>query len=352
MPLISVLFLMQNLQIFDVREEEPQVPCYFIFGDSLADNGNNNYRLTLAKSNYPPYGVDFPEGPTGRFTNDRLIVDIIAQLLGFEDFIPPFANLTGKDVLKGVDYASAASGILNETGTHLGDIISMNEQLENHLTTVSKIVRVLKDESAAKEYLGKCIYTIITGNDDYINNYFMPSYYNSSKVYSPRQFADVLAKQFSKQLETLYSYGARKVAIFGIGLIGEVPEMIARFGANSTAVEAAAGLLNKKLLPLIDNLNSQLTGAKFTYINTSGISITINATADHLDSTDPCCRMVPGEGTCVPGSIPCANRTEYAFYDGFHTTDVVNVIVAGRAYRKELSIDASPYDIYDLTQLK
>ncbi|PKI53562.1 hypothetical protein CRG98_026012 [Punica granatum] len=65
------------LKIFDVREEEPQVPCYFIFGDSLADNGNNNYRLTLAKSNYPPYGVDFPEGPTGRFTNDRLIVDII-----------------------------------------------------------------------------------------------------------------------------------------------------------------------------------------------------------------------------------------------------------------------------------
>lgn len=61
---------------------EPQVPCYFIFGDSLADDGNNNLLPTLAKANYEPYGVDFPEGPTGRFCNGRTIVDI----LGFVPF--------------------------------------------------------------------------------------------------------------------------------------------------------------------------------------------------------------------------------------------------------------------------
>jgi len=32
--------------------------------------------------------------------------------------MPPFANTSGSDILKGVNYASAASGILNETGTH------------------------------------------------------------------------------------------------------------------------------------------------------------------------------------------------------------------------------------------
>lgn len=62
-----------------------QVPCYFIFGDSLADNGNNNWLSTMAKVNYRPYGIDFPSGPTGRFCNGRTAFDII----GFIPFLSP-----------------------------------------------------------------------------------------------------------------------------------------------------------------------------------------------------------------------------------------------------------------------
>lgn len=54
-----------------------QVPCFFIFGDSLVDNGNNNAILTLARANYRPYGIDFPQGATGRFTNGRTYVDAL-----------------------------------------------------------------------------------------------------------------------------------------------------------------------------------------------------------------------------------------------------------------------------------
>ncbi|CAI0444953.1 unnamed protein product [Linum tenue] len=42
---------------------EKAVPCYFIFGDSLADNGNNNWLQTVAKVDYSPYGVDFRRAP-------------------------------------------------------------------------------------------------------------------------------------------------------------------------------------------------------------------------------------------------------------------------------------------------
>lgn len=59
------------------EDHPPQVPCFFIFGDSLADSGNNNLLITLAKVNYQPYGIDFPHGPTGRFCNGRTTVDII-----------------------------------------------------------------------------------------------------------------------------------------------------------------------------------------------------------------------------------------------------------------------------------
>ncbi|KAL2894298.1 hypothetical protein RDABS01_010207 [Bienertia sinuspersici] len=56
------------------------VPCFFIFGDSLVDNGNNNGILTLARANYQPYGIDFTQGPTGRFCNGRTVVDVLGTL--------------------------------------------------------------------------------------------------------------------------------------------------------------------------------------------------------------------------------------------------------------------------------
>ena len=75
--LLLVVLLLLNLQ--HRVDGTQQVPCFFIFGDSLSDNGNNNNLVTMAKANYQPYGIDFPEGPTGRFTNGRNIGDIIGM---------------------------------------------------------------------------------------------------------------------------------------------------------------------------------------------------------------------------------------------------------------------------------
>lgn len=55
-------------------QAQAQVPCYFVFGDSLVDNGNNNGLVSFARANYFPYGIDFG-GPTGRFSNGKTTVD-------------------------------------------------------------------------------------------------------------------------------------------------------------------------------------------------------------------------------------------------------------------------------------
>jgi hypothetical protein len=58
------------------------VPAMFVMGDSLADAGNNNYLpFSVLKSDYFPYGVDFPgrRVATGRFSNSRLVVDILGN---------------------------------------------------------------------------------------------------------------------------------------------------------------------------------------------------------------------------------------------------------------------------------
>ncbi|CAI0399603.1 unnamed protein product [Linum tenue] len=56
----------------------------FAFGDSILDTGNNDHIATLIKSNFPPYGRDFPGRiPTGRFSDGRLISDFIGTFFFF-----------------------------------------------------------------------------------------------------------------------------------------------------------------------------------------------------------------------------------------------------------------------------
>ncbi|KDP21167.1 hypothetical protein JCGZ_21638 [Jatropha curcas] len=116
---IFLLVLSCKLEWIVDGQPQPQVPCFFIFGDSLSDSGNNNDLETAARANYKPYGIDYPDGPTGRFTNGKTIMDVVAEHLGFDHHIPPFRTASGDIILKGVNYASGSAGIFEETGTHL-----------------------------------------------------------------------------------------------------------------------------------------------------------------------------------------------------------------------------------------
>ncbi|CAH1424287.1 unnamed protein product [Lactuca virosa] len=309
---------------------EPQVPCYFIFGDSLFDSGNNNGLKTTAKANYPPYGIDFPKGvSTGRFTNGRTVADIIGQLLGFVDFIPPYATITDKVITTGVNYASGSAGIREESGSHLGDRISLDRQLLNHVTTISRISALQSNKTFTAEYLKKCIYLSNIGSNDYINNYLIPNNYPTSNTYTVDQYATVLVQQYSQQLKTLYNLGARKIAVFGLGQVGCAPAEIAR------------------LMHLVEKLNSDYSDAKFTFINLKSISA---PQGDVPVPSVPCCQ-VREDGQCVANSVPCPVRILSIFYDGFHPTEVANTLVATRSYIALLPTDASPYDISHLARL-
>lgn len=355
---VMVLFLASSF--LNVTRSDPQVPCYFIFGDSLVDNGNNNAIASLARSNYQPYGIDFPNGPTGRFCNGRTTTDIIAQLLGFNDFIPPYSSVSGREILTGVNYASAAAGIREETGQQLGARITMNGQLRNYQATVQQVVNILGDEVAAANYLSQCIYSVGMGSNDYLNNYFMPNFYSSSRQYTPEQYAEVLIQQYSQQLRTLYNCGARKVALFGVGLVGCSPSELAQFSANGAScverINSAIQIFNSKLVSLVDDLNNNLDGAKFIYVNAYGIFDDVLRRASSYGFTVTnigCCGVGRNNGqiTCLPLQTPCQNRNEYIFWDAFHPTEAFNVIFARRSYSAQSSSDTYPVDIRRLAQL-
>uniref|UniRef100_A0A2C9UG59 GDSL esterase/lipase n=1 Tax=Manihot esculenta TaxID=3983 RepID=A0A2C9UG59_MANES len=170
---------------------ESKVPCYFIFGDSLVDSGNNNNLPTLAKVNYLPYGIDFPEGPTGRFCNGRTA-------------------------------------------------------------------------------------------------------------------------------DNLYKSGARKVALSGIGPIGCTPGAVASSDTNGSLcvdwMNKAINLFNNRLELLVNQLNSELIGAQFIYLNTYGI------VSEYIAS--------PGKCVCSP----CEDRNLHFFWDAFHPSEIANKVIGGLSY--------------------
>ncbi|PIN02437.1 Triacylglycerol lipase [Handroanthus impetiginosus] len=337
MPLF-VLFLAVLISLQPSAQSAPQVPCFFIFGDSLVDPGNNNQLTTLAKVNYLPYGIDFPLGPTGRFTNGRTTADVLAifygnngcaaELLGFDNYIPPSASAQGKDIIKGVNYASGGAGIRSETGQILGERITLDEQLLNHKLTISRIANLLGNHTSAKDHLGTCLYYFVIGSNDYINNYFLPQYYNTSSIYTPEEYATVLVQQYSQQLKTLYSFGARKVSVSGLGPVGCTPQELGR-GTNGSAcvdfMNKAVQLFNDKLKILVEELNNSFKDAKFIY--SSAMDIRPSELIALVDVS-----IMRTKPPMILRQKPCPVRALHLFYDGFHPTDIVNKIIATTAY--------------------
>ncbi|KAF3451368.1 hypothetical protein FNV43_RR07463 [Rhamnella rubrinervis] len=336
---LSILPNMQNYGVVDA-DQAPQVPCFFIFGDSLVDCGNNNHLHTQAKVNYEPYGIDYPNGPTGRFCNGRTIVDIMAELLGFRNHIPPFASVSASQILKGVNYASGSAGILHDTGKHMGDCISLGRQLKHHKTTVSHISDLVGGRSSARKYLANCLYWLAIGNNDYINNYFMPKHYSSSRHYTPEQYADLLIKQYSRKIMSLYKYGARKIALIGLGLIGCSPNAMlshSKDGSGPVCVDSmnkAVLIFNKQLKSLSDRLNANSTEAQFIYINPYETDSNNSSTSLGFEVMNVGCCPVNEIGQCDPSKTPCEKRNSYVFWDSFHPTEAANLVTAQNIYTR------------------
>ncbi|XXG58766.1 hypothetical protein AAC387_Pa04g0993 [Persea americana] len=156
-----------------------QVPAMFVFGDSLVDNGNNNYLYSLAKANYFPYGIDFYQGPSGRFSNGKTAVDMRVRCWDFHIFQPL--------------------------------------------------------------YKAKLIWTLF--------------------------------------LQALHSVGLRKFFLAGLGPLGCVPNQLALNqtppGQCVSSVNEIVGLFNVGLKSLVDQLNGNHTGAIFLYGNAYGAIVDI-----------------------------------------------------------------------------
>ncbi|KAL5559833.1 hypothetical protein UlMin_036044 [Ulmus minor] len=330
------------------------VPAMFIFGDSLIDNGNNNNLASLAKANYFPYGIDFNGGPTGRFSNGYTMVDEIAELLGLP-LIPAYSGASGEQALNGVNYASAAAGILDITGRNFVGRIPFNQQIKNFETTLDQITDNLGADDVARS-LASCIFFVGMGSNDYLNNYLMPNYPTRNQYNAP-QFADLLVQQYSQQLTRLYNLGARKFVIAGLGLMGCIPSILAQNPAGRCSEEVNQLVLpfNSNVKTMMNNLQTNLPGSHFVFIDTARMfqDILSNSRSYGFSVINRgCCGIGRNRGqiTCLPFQTPCPNRDQYVFWDAFHPTAAVNVLMGRSAFNGDSSM-VYPMNIEQLANL-
>ncbi|KAK3445494.1 hypothetical protein EUGRSUZ_A01587, partial [Eucalyptus grandis] len=326
---------------------DPLVPALCIFGDSVVDAGNNNDLYTLVKANFPPYGRDFAShNPTGRFCNGKLATDFTAENLGFTSYQPAYLSreATGKNLLIGANFASAASGYLDRTA-QLYQSISLPQQLNNYKDWQSKVVSMVGRRKANAIFSG-AIHLLSAGNSDFIQNYYIDPVL--SGAFTPDQFSDILLTSYSNFIQDLYGAGARKIGVTSLPPTGCLPAARTLFGSGSAQCVARlnqdAVLFNNKLNSTSQSLQKRLPGLKlvvFDIYQPLLDLVTKPAENGFFESTKACC----GTGTvetsllCNARSIgTCTNATGYVFWDGFHPSEAANMALAGALLSQGFSL--------------
>ncbi|WOG87004.1 hypothetical protein DCAR_0206224 [Daucus carota subsp. sativus] len=336
LTLSSIFLVLSCAALLIAAPQAEAARAFFVFGDSLVDNGNNDYLATTARADSPPYGIDYPtHRPTGRFSNGLNIPDLISEAIGAESTLPYLSpQLAGERLLVGANFASAGIGILNDTGIQFLNIIRITKQLEyfeQYQTRLSSIIGVEQTQALVNQAL----VLITLGGNDFVNNYYLVPFSARSRQFSLPDYVVYIISEYKKVLRRLYELGSRRVLVTGTGPMGCVPAELAqrsRTGECAVELDRAANIFNPQLIQMINELNSEIGTTIF---------VAVNAVQMHMDFIhDPqaygfvtskvaCCGQgrFNGIGLCTPLSNLCPNRDLYAFWDAFHPSEKANRII-------------------------
>ncbi|KAK7842781.1 gdsl esterase/lipase [Quercus suber] len=337
--------------IVESEAKQPLAPALYVFGDSFVASGNDNILNTDAKANYAPYGIDFPNGTTGRVTNGLTLADFYAQWLGLQ--VPPpylLFNQTEKHT-EGFNYASGPAGIRPETSTvDHGVFLSMDKQVELFKKTAQEYLPTL---FGARKFLvfeidamgcepafyekqkNECSDKLTSYISTY-NHKLEVELQNLAKTVRGAIFA--LAKRYQLMYDLVANptrYGARKFLVFEIDAMGCEPAFYEKQKNEcSDKLTSYISTYNHKLEVELQNLAKTVRGAIFALAKRYQLmyDLVANPTRYGLkDSLNPCC-SVSQSGLCVPNQAPCQDRKSQVFFDAIHPTEAVYSIIASQCF--------------------
>ncbi|CAK7334199.1 unnamed protein product [Dovyalis caffra] len=203
-----------------VRKNE-KIPAVIVFGDSVADTGNNNNQNPLSTCNYPPLGERFHGRKTNRkvwqwkglfglyskvmqFILSENLQPFTDEFFGVKELLPPYLDqsLQLQDLLTGVTCASGGSGYDPETSKS-PSVLSLSDQLDLFKGYITKIRSAVGEERTAA-ILSKSICIVCTGSDDIVVTYFASEHRSS---YDVNSYTDLMVSSASSFVQTPAQYG-------------------------------------------------------------------------------------------------------------------------------------------------
>ncbi|KAH7675580.1 GDSL lipase/esterase protein [Dioscorea alata] len=310
-------------------------PAMYVFGDSLADVGNNNHiTFSLLKANFPHNGIDYPgHKATGRFSNGNNSVDFLADYLGLPS-PPPYLSIKSnanktQAFLNGLNFASGGAGVFDSTNQD--HCLSFNQQINYYSSVFTTLAQQL-GSTEAENHLSKSIFTFVIGSNDIF------AYDPDKTKLTTQQYAQSMVSTLQGQLKTLYNLGARKFLFVGTGPIGCCPSQRAKSKTNecNAVTDNLSTQYNKGTSSLLNQLKSSLTGFSYSFFDTfSSLMQCIQNPASYgfTEIKAACCGLgnMNAKLACIPLSSYCSDRKKYMFWDPYHPTEIAAALLASTA---------------------
>ncbi|KAG9439658.1 hypothetical protein H6P81_019823 [Aristolochia fimbriata] len=334
----KLLFLSLLLQTywFALSLCHTKVPAVLVFGNSTVDTGNNNYVATMLRANHIPYGLNFMGGKaTGRFSDGRLVPDLVASALGIKEAVPPFLDpkLSDEDIRTGVCFASAGSGYDDMTivATKAIPVLKQTIMLKQYLERLRMIV----GEKEASNITNNALIIISAGTNDLVLNFYdIPT---RRLEYDINGYQDFLLGKAKSLIQDIYNQGGRKFIVSGLGPIGCVPlQRNINFVDRSCRKKENSDVqvYNSKLQKLLTQLQDSLPGTRFGYADIFNITndmISYPSKYGFEETTRGCCGIgyVEMGPSCsaMSLSLSCTDPSKFMFWDSVHPSQAVSKVV-------------------------
>lgn len=335
-------------------------PAIYSFGDNNSDTGEH---AAMFADVGLPNGQTFFHGPSGRYSDGRVIIDFIAEAFGFP-FLSAYLDSYKTNYRHGANFALGGSAIRGGHGFSHTSFLQQVFQFAQFKTRTTALFNKLgsdpKNQSAKSilprpEEFRKSLFIIDVGQNDFAFDL------QHTSLEDTRKQIPEMVKSLVEPISTFLigRYEARHLVIHNIGPFGCLPYHIKSYQKkNSTCALDQYGCV-KELNEAVQEFNRLLKlkiaearkanpNATITYVDVYSAKYNLISNAKNLGFEDPmkfCCgsyndqyiRCGEQDSNGKLIGTACNDPSKYISWDGIHYTDAANKLVAKHILNGSLS---------------
>ncbi|XP_030962510.1 GDSL esterase/lipase At4g01130 isoform X2 [Quercus lobata] len=311
---------------FSLSHSKCDFEAIFNFGDSNSDTGGF-WAAFPAQSG--PFGMTYFNRPAGRASDGRLIIDFLAQGLGLP-FLSPYLQSIGSNYRHGANYATLASTVL----------LPNTSLFVTGISPFSLAIQL----NQMKEFKTKV--------DEFQCS---SSSYHGTGIAGVKQYLPQVVSQIAGTIKEVYGLGGRAFLVFNLAPVGCYPALLVERPNNSSDVDEFGCVIsynnavvdyNNMLKETLTQTGEALSNASLIYVDTHSVLLQLfrHPTSYGLRyGTKACCghgggtynfdpNLYCGNTKVINGSTvtatACSDPENYVSWDGIHTTESANKIIA------------------------